>query len=228
VHLFELNHIAWLSGIAVTSVLLAKLVRQRWIPDGPVRFLLACIIAAGEFQRYFHDGIRFPNNLPIQLCNLTAWVAVWACLTLSTPATEIVYFLGLAGAGLALLSPDMGTDWPPRFFITHGSIVVVGIVLVCGRRVILRAGAVWRAWLMGVTYLAFIWPFNLWFGTNYFYVGRKPATRSLLDLMGPYPSYVFVATLVALGIFWLLWLPARPPVAEQLDAREPLQSEAGA
>lgn len=228
VRLFGFAHIAWLSGIALTSGLLAILLRHRWIPDKPVRVVLACIIAAGEFQRYFHDGIQFPNNLPIQLCNLTAWVAVWACWTLSPLATEIVYFLGLTGAGLALLSPDMGADWPARFFITHGSILAVGMALVYGRLSMLRAGAVRRVWLIGAAYLASIWPFNLWFGTNYFYIGRKPATRSLLDLMGPYPSYVFVASLVALGLFWLLWLPARPPAEQQLDTSTALHSEAGA
>jgi len=228
VHLFGCAHIAWLSGIALTAGLLAIVLRRRWIPDQPVRVVLSCIIAAGEFQRYFHDGIKFPNNLPIQLCNLTALVAVWTCWTLSPLGTEIVYFLGLTGAGLALLSPDMGADWPPRFFITHGSIVAVGIALVYGRLSALRAGAVRRVWFIGVAYLAAIWPFNLWFGTNYFYVGRKPATRSLLDLMGPYPTYVFVAVFVALAMFWLLWLPARPQAQEQWDARMPLQSEAGA
>ena len=228
VHLFGFAHIAWLSGIAMGSALLAFLIRRRWIPDRPVRLALACIIAAGEFQRYFHDGIHFPNNVPIQLCNLTAWVAVWTCWRLSPLATEVVYFLGMMGAGLALLSPDMGTDWPARFFITHGSIVAVGIVLVYGRLSALRPGAVRRVWLIGAAYLAAIWPFNLWFGTNYFYIGRKPATRSLLDLMGPYPTYVFVAVFVALGMFWLLWLPARPPAEEQFGAPVPLESEAGA
>ncbi len=227
-HLFGFAHIAWLSGIALTSALLAISLRYRRIPDKPVRVFLACIIAAGEFQRYFHDGIQFPNNLPIQLCNLTAWVAVWACWTLSPLATEVVYFLGLTGAGLALLSPDMGADWPPRFFITHGSIVAVAIALVYGRLSPLRAGAVRRVSLITAAYLALIWPFNLWFGTNYFYIGRKPATHSLLDLMGPYPSYVFVAALVALGLFWLLWLPARPPAGQQSDASMPLHSETGA
>lgn len=227
-HLFGFAHIAWLSGIALTSAVLAILLRNRRIPDKPVRVFLACVIAGGEFQRHFHDGIQFPANLPIQLCNLTAWVAVWACWTLSPLAAEIVYFLGLTGAGLALLSPDMGADWPPRFFITHGSIVAVAIALVYGRLSTLHAGAVKRVSLILAAYLALIWPFNLWFGTNYFYIGRKPATRSLLDLMGPYPSYVFVAALVALGLFWLLWLPARPPAEEQPDTPIPLESEAGA
>ncbi len=227
-HLFGFAHIAWLSGIALASASLAILVRHRWISDKPVRIFLGCIIAAGEFQRYIHDGIQFPNNLPIQLCNLTAWIAVWACWRLSPLATEVVYFLGLSGAGLALLSPDMGSAWPVRFFVTHGSIVAVAIMLVYGRISALREGAVRRVWLLGAAYLVLIWPFNLWFGTNYLYIGRKPPTRSLLDLMGPYPSYILVEALFAFGLFWLLWLPARPASPHPQDVPVPLQSEAGA
>jgi hypothetical integral membrane protein (TIGR02206 family) len=229
VHFFGLAHIAWLSGIALVSGLLAILLRRRLIPDKPVRIALACIIVAGEFQRYFHDGIWFPGNLPIQLCNLTAWVAVWACWTLSPRAIEIVYFLGLSGAGLALLTPDMGSDWPPRFFLTHGSIVAVGIILVYGRRVMLRAGAVWRTSLTGVGYWACIWLFNSLLGTNYAYIGRKPATRSLLDLMGPYPTYVIVLVCFAFGLFWLLWLPVREQsIPGKLSARVQMQGGARA
>jgi hypothetical integral membrane protein (TIGR02206 family) len=227
--LFGLVHIAWLSGIALVSGLLRVLLRSRRIPDMAVRITLACIIVAAEFQRYIHDGIWFPGNLPIQLCNLTAWVAVVACWTLSPFAIEIVYFLGLTGAGLALLSPDMGSDWPARFFITHGSIVTVAIALVYGRRVTLPSAAVWRAWLTCVAYLAFIWPFNLRFGTNYFYIGKKPATPSLLDLMGPYPEWVFIAFLVLLGVFWVLWLPVRRRQSRtEPTASAPVQLEAQA
>ncbi len=225
-HVFGLVHIAWLSAIGLVSCLLVIGLRRSLISDRHVRIILACIIAAGEFQRYYHDGISFPGNLPIQLCNLTAWAAVWACWTLSPLAIEIVYFLGVVGAGSALMSPDMGSDWPPRFFITHGSIVIVAIALVYGRHMLFRTAAVWRVWAIGLTYLGFIWSFNLRFGTNYFYIGRKPATPSLLDLMGPYPDWVFVAALFALGLFWLLWLPIRQ--RQEPGACVPVQNEAQA
>ncbi len=48
---------------------------------------------------------------------------------------------------------------------------------------------------------------NLALGSNYMYTLRKPATASLLDVMGPWPWYLVVAEFAALTIFTLLYLP---------------------
>jgi hypothetical integral membrane protein (TIGR02206 family) len=45
--------------------------------------------------------------------------------------------------------------------------------------------------------------FNRITGTNFGFLNRKPSTASLLDVMGPWPWYVFVgATLIS--IVWAL------------------------
>ena len=42
------------------------------------------------------------------------------------------------------------------------------------------------------------------------YLCGKPKGASLLDSLGPWPNYLLAGGVVALALFWLLWLPVRP------------------
>jgi len=209
-HIYGLSHLSWLAGITAASVALSLGCRAKWIPTGTLRAVLICLLAVGELMRYYTDGFHFPDQLPLNLCNITAWVAVIACLTLSPVAVEFTYFAGFVGAGMALITPDMGPVWHTRFFVNHGAIIVAASVLVFGRLAPLRKGAVWRAYGFFALYIGLVALFDWKYGANYAYLNDKPGTKSLLSLLGPWPFYVFAAGAVALALFLLLWLPTRP------------------
>ena len=164
--------------------------------------------------RYSHEGFRFPVNLPLQLCDVTLWMTVIACVTLARFSVEFAYFGGMAGAGMALLTPDLWSPWPSYpavyFFIAHGLIIIGAAVLVFGGIAPLQPGAVWRAFRVLLIYAIVVGCFNQVFGTNYMYLCRKPVNASLLDSLGPWPLYVAAGGAIGLTIFWLLWIPARP------------------
>lgn len=138
-----------------------------------------------------------------------------ACLTVKPWVVEFAYFAGLAGAGMALLTPDLWSPWPSYpaiyFFVAHGGIVTAVAVMVFGRICPLRAGAVWRAYGLLWCWAAVAGAFNFLAGTNYMYLCRKPASASALDVLGPWPMYLLAGGALALALFWLLWLPARNP-----------------
>jgi len=208
--IYGLSHILWLTGIVATSIVLSLICLRYSTPRPYVRAALVCVLAGGELIRYYTDWFRFPDLLPLNLCNITAWVAVIACLTLSPLAVEFTYFAGFVGAGMALLTPDMGSVWHTRFFVNHGAIIVTGSALVYGRISPLRPGAVWRAYRCFALYIGLVQIFDWKYGANYAYLNKKPGVGTLLDLLGPRPFYIFAAGAVALLLFWLLWIPARP------------------
>ena len=215
--LFGATHISLLMGIAAAAVLLPALCRRGRVSGRTARFALGYGLAVNELVwwvfRYSHEGVHLVN-LPLQLCDITLWAAALACVTLVPTIVEFAYFAGLAGSGMALLTPDLWTPWPSYpaiyFFVVHGGIVVACAVLAFGGIAPLRRGAMWRAFRLLLAYTAAVGAFNAIFGTNYMYLCRKPRNASLLDALGPWPLYLAGGAAAWLALFWLLWLPIRP------------------
>jgi hypothetical integral membrane protein (TIGR02206 family) len=228
--LFGAVHLTLLILILACAAGIPVLVRRAPQTARPLRLILGGSIGVNELiwwgYRYSREGFRFPEGLPLQLCDVTIWLTVIGCLWPTRAATEFLYFAGLAGAALALLMPDLWAPWPAYpsiyFFVAHGGIVAGTALLVFGRVVILRRSSRWRAFGLLNLYVAVIGAFNAIFGTNYVYLCRKPASASLLDVFGPWPMYLLVAEVLALVLFFLLSL-ALP--AEQ---ESPIQSQAAA
>jgi hypothetical integral membrane protein (TIGR02206 family) len=210
-------HLAVLAGIAAMATLLALLCRRRSISPRAMRLALSYGLAANEIgwwiYRYSHEGIHV-WNLPLQLCDLSVWLAVVAGITLAPMAIELAYFAGLAGAGMALVTPDLYRPWPSYpaiyFFAAHGGIVIIVAAIVFGGVAGLRPGAVWRVFTLLLVYAVLLGGFDAVFHANYMYLCTKPANASLLDALGPWPVYLAAGAVVALALFWLLWIPARP------------------
>jgi hypothetical integral membrane protein (TIGR02206 family) len=220
VRLFGPLHLTLIAVTVAVAIAFSMLTAARRIPIAPLRITLGVFLAAGEFVwwvfRYSHEGIH-AANLPLQLCDLTLWLSVASCLTLWPAVVEFTYFAGITGAGAAILTPDLWSPWPSYaaiyFFVAHGGIVIAMSMLVFGLVVPLRMGAVWRAFGWLLAYAAALGIFNALTGANYMYLSRKPGSASPLDLLGPWPFYIFAGIALALGFFWLLWLPA-PKQAE--------------
>jgi hypothetical integral membrane protein (TIGR02206 family) len=208
-HVYGLFHVTWLAGIVGTSIALSMLCRAKLVPHLVIRIALTCLLVGGELLRYRTADIRFPGTLPLNLCNVTTWVAVIACLTLSPAAVEFAYFAGFSGAGMALLTPNSGS-LPAAFFLNHGAIILTGSALVYGRIATLRRGAIWRAYGGLLLYMALIGLFDWRYRVNYSFLCAKPAATTLLTFLGPWPYYLVGAGVVGLLLFWLLWLPVRP------------------
>src|SRR5579883_897807 len=232
--LFGVVHLSLLALIAAIGVALCWLCRRRPSAARPICLALGIALAVNEIIwwifRYSHEGFRFPQNLPLQLCDVTLWASAFAALTRRHVLAEFAYFAGLAGAGMALITPDLWSPWPTYpavyFFLAHGGIVLIPIVLVYGRVLPLRPNAVWRAFGMLIGFALLVGSFNAIFGTNYMYLRQKPNSASALDALGPWPIYLIAGAALALALFWLLWLPARYTEANQASNQQRSQAHA--
>jgi hypothetical integral membrane protein (TIGR02206 family) len=149
--------------------------------------------------------------LPLQLCDVVAFVSAAALWTRHPLLVELTYFWGLAGTANGLISPDLQVNFPHylflQYFIAHGTIVAAALLLVVGLGITPRRGAVLRVLALTLGLAALDAAANLLTGGNYMYLRHTPDSPSLLDLMGPWPWYIVTAAGVAVAIFAALDLP---------------------
>jgi hypothetical integral membrane protein (TIGR02206 family) len=215
--LFGPAHLAILVAVPGISAVLAAVARGGKPRARRIAMALGGILAANELVWYGYrlrtEGFRFPGGLPLELCDLTLWITVVALFTLRPLMFEIAYLAGVAGSGMALITPDL---WAPflsyptiYFFAAHCGVVAGLLFLIWAGMARPRAGCVWRAFGFVNAYAALVGGFNAVFHTNYGYLCRKPESASLLDYFGPWPFYLLGGEATALVLFWLLWLPFR-------------------
>lgn len=210
-------HLAILAAVPGLAGLLAWTVRRGMLRARPAAAVLGAFLACNELiwyaYRLHEEGIRFPEGLPLELCSLTLWLTVISALTLQPRIFEFAYLVGIAGSGMAILTPDL---WAPTlsyptvyFFLAHGGVIVTLLFMVWTGLARPRPGCVWRVLLLVNFYAAALGIFNAIFHTNYMYLCEKPASASILDLFGPWPVYLLGGEAVGIILFWLLWLPFR-------------------
>ncbi len=210
--LYSPAHWAILAATPLLAWFLVRLARRRL---RPVRVALGWFLIVNELTWYAYrlrlEGFRFPEGLPLELCDVTLWLTAAAALTLNRWAFEVAYFAGVGGAAMALLTPDL---WAPAwsyptfyFFATHSFVVITPVVLAATGALPVTASSMGRALAMVNLYAAAVGAFNLVFHTNYMYLCSKPDVPSLLDLFGSWPWYLLGGELAALMVFVALYLP---------------------
>jgi hypothetical integral membrane protein (TIGR02206 family) len=207
----ELLSVEHVGAVVVTAAGAAA--ATRW----PARRPLAVVIGATYVVEHAYFIARgtwsLDFNLPLHLTDVVTVVAVLALWTARPLLVELTWFWALTASLQAVLTPDLGADFPEliywTFFITHGGAVVAAVMLVIGCRITPRAGAVKRAFGATLVVAAAAGTANLVTGGNYMWMREKPDTASLLDVMGPWPWYILSAAVLALALFTLLDLPFR-------------------
>jgi hypothetical integral membrane protein (TIGR02206 family) len=217
---FTAEHL--LTLLVIGATLAALLVFVRRAPDHWTVIacrLLAVAILVNEAGFFFWAGYNHfrvaDGQLPLQLCDVAAFVTVAALWTRRLLLVELTYFWGLAGTVNGLLTPDVNRHFPDyqyiQYFIAHGGIVVAALVLVVGLRLHPRPWAPARIFGLTVCLLAFDAVVDLATGDNYLYLRHTPGVHSALDLLGRWPIYIVVAAAIALAVFAILDLPFSLP-----------------
>ncbi len=146
--------------------------------------------------------------MPLRLTDLATIVAAYALWSQRHWAFALTYYWCLVLSAQALVSPVLfGPDFPAlqflAFWAIHLLVVWAAIYLTWGRGM----RPTWRSYRIAVLTTA-VWAvvtftFNLIAGTNYGFLNSKPATATLLDVLGPWPLYILVGGAL-LVIVWAL------------------------
>src|SRR3990172_7035031 len=114
--LFGKAHLFILAAVPGAAAVLSFAVHRHPAGRRAVRLALGLFLAGNELTWYgyrlYHEGFRFPEALPLELCDLTLWLTVTAALALSHRAFEVAYYAGLGGSTMALLPPVLWAPFP--------------------------------------------------------------------------------------------------------------------
>ena len=180
------------------------------------RVILFCVFLVCELSWYIWnvaEGVwTAQQHLPLHLCSLSSLAVLYLLVRQDYRVYEIFFFIGIAGASQTLITPEAANFGLPHFralqtLSAHGLIVIVFVYLTTIEGMRPTWKSVWKTLLFANIYMFLITPVNYLLGSNYMYTLRKPDSASLLDLLGPWPWYLFWAEFVALGMFILLYLP---------------------
>jgi hypothetical integral membrane protein (TIGR02206 family) len=210
-------HLCILAAVPSLAAILAAVQRKLAHGSRGLRIGLACVIVLDAAVYYgfliAHGQLTFPDHLPLELCDASLCLIIIALFTLNKTIFDLAYYGALAGATMALLTPNLWEPFPSfstiQFFVDHGLIVVGVLYLVWSKQARPRPGSVARAMLAVNIYAACVGTIDYFYKTDYMYLRAKPPNASLLDLLGPWPCYIAAAEVVACCVFLLLYLPFR-------------------
>jgi hypothetical integral membrane protein (TIGR02206 family) len=218
--------------LAALAVLIVGAIASIWIARrSPGRALVVCeravasLILAGWAGEYIADlvvgiwSVRYA--LPLQLTDLISLTSVLALWTRRPLLVELTYFWAFTATLQAALTPDLGYAFPSVFYFTyfayHVGPIVAACVLVFGRGLYPRPGAVWRVYAATLVWAVVAGIGDLLTGGNYMYLRSKPVHGSLLSSLGPWPVYILGGA--AVGLAMLLVIDALTRLGLRLSAR---------
>lgn len=209
---FSFQHLIMISVLIGGSFLLYINRRRLKKYDNAVRislFLGLFIWEALYHVWLFKDGIwDISFTLPLQLCSLSLLLCLVLLYTKSNFIYQIVFFIGITGASMAVLTPELFFGFPHfryfQFFITHILIIWTCLYFMFIHNYTPNGKGLIKSFLFlngsaGVAYAA-----NKLTGGNYMFLTNKPSNASLLDYFGPFPYYILALEAAALLFFFLL------------------------
>lgn len=211
------SHWSALAAIAVLAVLAVGWGRRiRSSPAAPSwsrLFAVALLLVDVPFQIYsmIPPHWSLAKSLPFELCDLAWMAAAYALWARKIWAFGLLYYWGLTLTPQALVTPQLDFDFPHlqylMFWSSHGLTVLAALFLTWG----LGYYPTWRLYrqtvLVTLAWGAAMLVFNGLTGTNYLFASHKPEVRSLLDLFGPWPVYLFVEAAAGATVWALLTAP---------------------
>lgn len=190
------------------------------------RLLLAALILFFESSwhawRLYHGTWNIQVDLPLHTCSVSIWCSIYMLATRSCRVYEILYFIGIAGAIQAVLTPNLGVFGLPHFWAiqslsSHGLLIIALVYMTTIEGFRPTWKSIWLTMLVVNVYMLIVTAVNYLIGSNYMYTLHKPPTASLLDVMGPWPWYILAGEALALLFFLLLYLPIAVSTRRQVS-----------
>lgn len=187
-------------------------------PEWPWRtagLVLAAVLVGCEVSwwvkllttRPFHAAA----DLPLQLCDVTVWVAAAALVFRREVLQHLTWFWGMGGGIPALFLPVRGAPFPGwfyfEFYLAHGGIIVAALLVVIALGARIRFGTMVRALVITGAVAVAGGILDVAVGGDYLYLASLPPVTGPLQSLSSWPLYrvalCMAAALVMVALGWV-------------------------
>lgn len=216
--LYSPTHL-WTIGVIVAAIFLFYFLRrpmQQSRTNQIIRYALVVLLVFGELSMYLWKvpqvGFSLAEDLPLQMCDFSSWILVYLLLSRKQNWTfDVVYYFGIVGVILALIFPEMPYNFPHvryvSYMVWHAAIMYACFFLLWVEGWKPTSKSVLRVMLAFIFLIILNASVSYLTDGNYMQVAHKPSIPTPLDVMGPYPWYIFSGIGVLLVVSTLMYLP---------------------
>jgi len=181
-----------------------------------IRYVLFILLAVSQISYHIwllcHHAWSLKTALPLQLSDLSVYLAMLMVMTKSKKLFAFLYFAGLGSAVQAMTTPDLGAYSFPHFryivfFVSHGCVFLTCLFMAAAERYRPSARGLWVSVLIVNLYGACVFFIDRVLNANYLYLMKKPKTASLLNVFGPWPWYLLSMEAAVILSFFILYIP---------------------
>ena len=217
--LFGTTHIVTIIVITLVSIFLPLIYKtkseyQKSIMTKAIAFVIFCHVIISPYKDLYllDNPYNWREVLPFHMCDLSEIFLIFFLLGGPSILYKCAFFWGLAGATMAIITPDIEfLDLDYAFFMIGHGMIIIGIlyatVALNNRpyaKDIVTVSLITALILLPITYLI---NYILGEPANFWYLMQKPAGASLMDAFPEPPYHLLVITPLAILMFCLVYIP---------------------
>ena len=217
--LFGTTHIVTIIAITLVSIFLPLVYKtkseyQKSIMTKVIAFVIFCHLIISPYKDLYllDNPYNWREVLPFHMCDLSEIFLIFFLLGGPSILYKCAFFWGLAGATMAIITPDIEfLDLDYAFFMIGHGMIIIGIMyatVVLDNRPyakdIVTVSLITALILLPITYLI---NYILGEPANFWYLMQKPAGASLMDPFPEPPYHLLVTTPLAILMFCLIYIP---------------------
>ena len=179
-----------------------------------VKFMMVALIITFQAFELYKTLILFnepwQNALPIHMCDFSAFALVVYMLTGKKIFFNFAYFWGIAGAGMALITPDVLYGLPSVGYLANQyghTIIILGVsfgLTVFGDRPYIKDIFTIFGWTLLMLIPIYLINYILYPLGNYWYTFEKPIGNNIIVLFLPDAPYHMIPLIPVAFAFMLL------------------------
>ena len=177
--------------------------------------VIISLIFINQGMDFYREGImdNWKLGLPLHLCDFSSASIILYFIFKRRDFFVFAYFAGIAGAGMAILTPDVLYSFPHIDYLRHmigHSMILLGVtyaMIIDNQRPQLKD--VHRVLIFLSILLLLMYPINYLLGppANYWYVFDKPPGFNVTEWMREAPFHMIDIYVLAVIVCYLIYLP---------------------